>query len=69
MSVTLIEKFNNQFTLQDIPFMKKIVKIKRTMKKLENFRFNMPQETIISNSFEEISDLFSDYFKTNLDMT
>ena len=63
MQDTLIEKFNYQFTLTDIPFMKKVVKIKRTMQKLETYRYNMPREAIISNSFEEIANLFSEYFK------
>ena len=62
MQDILIQKFNYQFTLKDIPFMKKIVKIRKTMQRLEKCRYNMPAETVVSNSFEEIYNLFIDYF-------
>ena len=67
MQDVLIEKFNYQFTLTDIPFMKKIVKIRKTLVKLESYRYNQPKEALISNSFEEISNLFSEYFKSNME--
>ena len=40
MQNKLIEMFDDKYELKDIPFMKKIIKINKTMAKLEETRFN-----------------------------
>ena len=67
MQDTLITKFNNEYSLTDIPFMKKIIKINRTMAKLEETRFNQPPEAFLSNSFAEMANLFSEYGKSHFE--
>lgn len=55
------------FTLDDIQFIKKSIKIHRTMKKLEVNRYNFPKNEFISLSFESLVQLFLEFVKNNAD--
>lgn len=63
----LLFSFLTELGLEDIPFIKKTIKIQKTLRKLEGNRYNQPKESLMSASFSELSYIFLDYARKHHD--
>ena len=64
MSEILAKKYKEKIDDEDMPFAKQMIKLQKTLLNLENNRYNKTPEMYISNTMDDMVNIFNDYISS-----